>query len=258
MTSIARAFEILERFRQVQRPLSLKELVRHFDYPSSSVADILKTLSHCGYISFDPITRSYFPTTRLGELGDWIMTEVLPSSYPVDTLKTLRAATGYTVLLGTPNELEVIYLAVLEAREDSRAITSGRRTHRPLVKSGVGYALLSIEEDDFIERIYRRSVARGLCEQRELTFDGLMQRITACRRDGYVFTRDWFNPSAAIVAAPVSAVHREQRLAIAVGGPTTRIEPRIAEIGATLTEQVRALSRKDAGTAKRNRAAAPV
>jgi DNA-binding IclR family transcriptional regulator len=241
MSSITRAFEILERFRLVQRPLSLTELVRDFGYPSSSVADILKTLSHGGYISFDPITRTYFPTTRLGELGDWIMTEILPRSYPVEMLKELRAATGDTVLLGTPNDLEVLYLAVLEAKEPGRPITTGRRTHRPLVKSGVGCALLSLEEDDFIERVYRRSLARGLCDRKEFPLDALMRQIEACRRDGFIFIKDSINPNAAIVAAPVPIAYHAQRLAIGIGGPADRIEQRIDPIVGILKAQLQSL-----------------
>lgn len=242
MSSITRAFEILERFRALQRPLSLKELVRDFGYPSSSVADILKTLSHAGYISFDPVARTYFPTTRLGELGGWIMTDVLPHNYPIETLNRLRAATGDTILLGTQNDLEVLYVAVLEAKEASPSMTSGRRTHRPLVKSGVGCALLSAEDDDFIERIYRRSLARGLCERDKLSLEQLMAQIAACRRDGYLFVQDSFNPEAAVVATPVPAPYHGQKLAIGVGGPTARIEGRVAEIGGTLLKELRVLA----------------
>jgi DNA-binding IclR family transcriptional regulator len=240
MSSITRAFEILERFRQVQRPLSLTELVRDFGYPSSSVADILKTLSHGGYISFDPITRTYFPTTRLGELGDWIMTDLLPHSYPVATLRQLREATAHTVLLGTPNELEVLYLAVLESAEGGRA-TSGRRTHRPLIKSGVGHALLSIEDDRFIERVYRRSLARGFCDRGELPLKVLMQQIEECRRVGYASVRDSLNPASAIVAAPLPVALYAQRLAIGVGGPAERIAARVPQIGEVLLAHVRPL-----------------
>jgi len=206
-------------------------------FRSSSVADILKTLSHGGYISFDPITRTYFPTTRLGELGDWIMTDLLPRSYPVATLRQLREATGHTVLLGTPNELELLYLAVLESAEGGRA-TSGRRTHRPLIKSGVGHALLSIEDDRFVERVYRRSAARGFCDRAELPLKVLMQQIEACRHAGYAFMRDSFNPAAAIVAAPLPVALHAQRLAIGIGGPAERIAAHVPQIGELLLAHV--------------------
>ena len=133
------------------------------------------------------------------------------------------------MLLGTPNELEVLYLAVLESAAGGRA-TSGRRTHRPLIKSGVGHALLSIEDDAFIERIYRRSLARGFCDRNELPLKTLMQQIETCRQTGYAFVRDSFNPRAAIVAAPVPVAFHDERLAIAIGGPAddiaSHVQPR--------------------------------
>jgi IclR family KDG regulon transcriptional repressor len=242
MNSIIRAFDILERFRHVRRPLSLKDLVAEFGYPSSSIADILKTLSQAGYISFDPLSRSYFPTTRLAELGSWIMSEFLADSPPVEIMKNLRRATGDTVLLGTQNDLEVLYLVVLEAAQAVPSMTSGRRTPRPLIKSGVGLALLSVKDDGFIERIYRRSVARGMFDQRDLPLGNVMTKVDACRRDGYVFIKDWLNPNAAIVAMAVPGLHHGHRLAIGVGGPTERLEPRLRPIAETMLFEVRALA----------------
>ncbi len=249
MSSITRAFEILERFRQVQHPLSLTDLARDFGYPSSSVADILKTLSQGGYVSFDPITRTYFPTTRLGELGDWIMTDLLPRSYPVETLRQLREATGHTVLgFGTPNELEVLYLAVLESAAGGRA-TSGRRTHRPLIKSGVGHALLSIEDDAFIERIYRRSLARGFCDRNELPLkETLMQQIDSVPMKSAMPSCAAIpsNPRAAIVAVPVPVAFHAQRLAIGIGGPAVTTSRRACKpIADILIAHVRPLTQPE-------------
>lgn len=249
MSSILRAFEILEKFRQVRRPLSLNNLVREFGYPTSTIADILKTLSHAGYISFDSASRTYFPTTRLGELGDWIKDEVLSPGYPTEMparplaiLQNLRRTTGLTALLGVQNDLEVLYLAVLESAHAIDVMTSGRRTHRPLIRSGVGCALLSLEGDDFIERIYRRSIARGMCDVRELPLRDLMARVESCRRDGFVFVRDFVNPRAAIVAMPVSILYHGRRGAVAIGGPTEQLEARIGSIAETLLDQVSSLS----------------
>jgi DNA-binding IclR family transcriptional regulator len=137
----------------------------------------------------------------------------------------------------------VLYLAVLESAEGGRA-TSGRRTHRPLIRSGVGHALLSIEEDRFIERVYRRSLARGFCDRNELPLKALMQQIEACRSAGYAFVRDTVNPTAAIVAAPVPVTAHAQRLAIAIGGPAERIVSRVAEIGAILLDHILPLAQQ--------------
>jgi DNA-binding IclR family transcriptional regulator len=242
MNSVIRAFEILEHFRHDRRPLSLKDLVATFGYPSSSIADILKTLSQVGYLSFDPLSRSYFPTTRLAELGSWIMSDVFADSPPVAIMRSLRQATGETVLLGTQNDLELLYLVVLEAADAVPSLTSGRRTPRPVIKSGVGLALLSVKDDAFIERVYRRSIARGLLDRDELPLAAVMTKVESCRRDGYVFFRDWFNPHAAVVATALPGLHHGHRLAIGIGGRGDRLEPRLHAIAETMLREIGALA----------------
>ena len=109
----------------------------------------------------------------------------------------------------------------------------------------MGYALLSIEDDRFIERVYRRSLARGLCTRDELPLKVLMQRINSCRQTGYSFTRNSFNPIAAIVAAPLPLSFHAQRLSIGIGGPAERIAADVPQIGEMLLAHVRPLAQAD-------------
>ena len=242
VTSVLRAFELLEHFRTVRRPQSLKDLVEAFGYPSSSIADLLKTLSGSGYIAFDNSSRTYFPTTRLSELGDWVTSKVVMQGPPFATMKTLRRLTGETVLLGTPNDLEILYLAVFEATQPIQYVMSGRRAHRAIVQSSVGTALLSAEDDDFLERIWRRSIARGLIDRKTLPFEQLHKRIETCRADGYTLNRDASNPGASVVAAFVPAPYNGLHLAIGVGGPTERIHAKADKIANVLRKQVQKLA----------------
>ena len=240
--TVSRVFALLEHFRALRCPLSLTDLVTATGWPTSSVNDLLKTLSIDGYIAFDIASRTYFPTTRLAELGSWVTREVVLPGPPFRTLKRLRKFTGETTLLGTPNELEVLYLAVLEAAKPIQSVLSGRRTHRALVQSGIGWALLSAQNDRFVERIYRRSVARGLISRAALPLATLMSRISATRNQGFVHVQDVRNPRASIIAAPVPATYRGMHMAIGVGGPTARIGGKAAKIASRLLKEINDLS----------------
>jgi IclR family KDG regulon transcriptional repressor len=234
--SVRRAFDILEVFARRRRPLSLKDLTQELDCPSSSLADLLKTMSQIGCLSFDNESKAYFPTTRLTALGNWVERDILPSGDPYGMLAKLQAETGETILLGTPNDLEIQYLVVLEGLHGPhyREKPSGRR---PLVKSGVGWMVLSILDDDAIDRVWRRSIARGLVDRREFPFDKLKARIDFCRRHGYAAARDSVNPEAAVVATLLPDLRHHRQLAIGIGGPAERIEGNAAHIAAMLQEQ---------------------
>jgi len=241
ITSVSRAFEILEHFRRERRPLALKDLVRDLGHPTSSTADLLKSLSYLGYLTFDSRLRTYFPTPRLGELGDWVANEILVRSYPIDVLRELQQATGETVLLGTPNDLEILYLVVIESSHQVRYVIKGPM-HRPLVRSGVGWALLSTVSETAAERIYRRSIARGMLTRRDLPLKCLQARIEEVRGAGYVVARDILNDSAAVVATPVPASYHGRPLAIGIGGPAERIEANGPAIASALMREIGRLS----------------
>ena len=239
--SVRRAFEILEVFARLRRPLSLKDLTSELDCPSSSLADLLKTMSQIGCLSFDTETKTYFPTTRLAALGDWVGPEILPNGDPYEALGELRAETCETILLGTPNDLEIQYLFVLEGPHGPRYLEkpNGRR---PLVKSGVGWLVLSKSDDDAIDRVWRRSIASGLIARKDVPFDKLKDRIEFCRRNGYVAARDSINPDAAVVAILLPDLRHGRQLAIGIAGPAERIECNTMRIATMLRERAERLS----------------
>jgi len=234
--SVRRAFEILELFAQLRRPLSLKDLTQKLDCPSSSLADLLKTMSQIGCLSFDSDTKTYFPTTRLAALGDWVGPEILPNTDPHWALNELRDETGETILLATPNDLEIQYLFVLEGPHGARYLQrpNGRR---PLVKSGVGWLFLSQFNDDIVDRVWRRSIAAGLIARKDLPFDKLRADVASCRRNGYVIARDSLNDDAAVVAIALPDLRHGRQLAIGIGGTTERIFPQAPRIAHLLRER---------------------
>ncbi len=231
--SVQRAFEILEVFAQCRRPLSLKELTGKVDCPISSLADLLKTMSHIGCLSFDTHSKTYFPSTRLAALSDWVGQEFLPSGDQRVALRDLCEETGGTILLGTPNDLEVQYLYVLRG---IYAVHYGPddQGQRPLVRSGPGWILLSQLDDAAIDRIWRRSIACGLVDRREIPLEMLMGRIEFCRANGYAVGRDCRNPDVAVVAVALPARPHGRRLTIGIGGSADRIESNVPEILAIL------------------------
>jgi len=227
--SVARAFEILSHFAKVKRPLSLRDLAQEFDWPTSSLADLLKTLCGVGCLSFDPDSKTYFPTTRLAMLGDWVSGALLRRRDALSELERLRSRFGEKILLGARNDLYVQYLYVL----DGRAQRERRKQLRPLLRSGVGWMLLSATRTDRIERLWRRSVSRGLIDRKEMPLEALLRRIEKCRQQGYVCAPDSLDPESSVIATLLPDSSHDRPLALGIGGPTERImanQKRILEI----------------------------
>lgn len=221
--SSIRAMTVLELFARLRKPLRLRDVVSELHMPNSSVAELLKDLSKMGYLAFDPRTRSYFPTPKVVGLGDWL-------SERTDADKLVRAAaarlnetTQELVLVGVPNGLNVQYVLSLSSRHPVRYVVQAG-VQRSLVRSGVGWALLSLEADAAVERCYRRTAA--LRSAGDLpTLDTLRTTLEQVRTDGYAFSRNSVHEGASIIAAPFTANDGAlQRFAIGIGGPTDRME----------------------------------
>src|SRR5262245_54566487 len=111
--SALRTFTILEYFKKVRRPLRLKDIAAYLNYPQSSTAELLKAAAEHGYLSFDPVSRTYFPVARLAALGDWIVDELYDHGRLLDRMKDIHAVAGDGVILVMVNGLTVEYVEVL-------------------------------------------------------------------------------------------------------------------------------------------------
>lgn len=110
--SVRRAFEVLEYFEEVAKPLSLKEVAARFGYPTSSTAAMLKSLMLLGYLNYDARSRTYIPTLRLAELGTWAKDALLHEELLRTTIARLSARTRETVSVGTQSDVYMQYLHV--------------------------------------------------------------------------------------------------------------------------------------------------
>jgi DNA-binding IclR family transcriptional regulator len=211
--SVSRAFEILEYFRAEQRPLALKDLVQRFGYPIASTADLLKSLFHLGYLTFDVRTKTYIPAPHLFELTAWMSGELIGQAPLVDAMKALQKESGRTVLLGSINDIELLLIVTV----DGQKIRSGK-AHRPLVKSGMGNILLSAEDEGVVERIYRRTISRGLLDRSSLSLNQLFRRLEQIREVGYVVSDDQIAPNHSLVSMLAPTFYYNRPLALGIHG----------------------------------------
>ena len=235
--SAARVFEVLEYFRETRKALRLRDIVAHLDYPSSSTAELLKVMADLGYLCFDSKSRAYFPTPRLSALGDWIGEEIFDSGRVLDVMNHINAATGELVMLGVANGLYVQYIQTVQSTHPVRYVVEpGSR--RPLVASGAGWALLSTEKDEVIEKIWRRTVARGIVERVVVTLDSVMEKVELARKDGYVYARGKVLPEAGSIGAPVPNGQSGRRFAMSIGGPVERMDRKLETLGRLLVTEL--------------------
>ncbi len=243
--SATRVFEILEFFRETQRPLRLSDIAERFGYPPSSVSGLLKTMTAQGYLVFEPTKRTYFPTAKLLQLVNWIPD--FEEGAVIGAMKSLQQSTGEMIVLGTMVDIFVVYIEVLRSTQ-SVQVWSPPGTKRLLIANGMGHLLLAqlggaetkTSLSPQVARIYQRTVALGLVKAEEFSSRDLAHKLHEIGGQDFLFTRssgdsDSFtrrraesaigpgNPGGGMISMllPVPPNHRPLTLGIA--GPAERL-----------------------------------
>ena len=240
--SARRVFDILELFRERQKPLRLKDIVEALELPTSSAAALLKTMTEMSYLSFDSKTHCYLPTLRFSQLGDWITSASYERGPILEAVHNIGRKIGETVLVGTPVDIYVEIVEVCRASEPIQYYTTvGARVL--LVHSGIGWPLLSHARDDEIAAIHRRTLKRGKNERAITSVDRLKIALAAVRAEGYCLSRGMVDKSVGVIGMmlPTPAQHRP--LAVGVAGPLSRIEKNKAKILSVMLIEVAKLTR---------------
>jgi len=160
-----RIFEVLEYFEDVKRPISLKEVSTKCNYPTSSAAALLKSMVTLGYLFYDSYNRTYLPTMRIAQMGEWLNTGLFGDSAILALVDYVHQELDELVNISTQSDLHAQYIHCLQTSKRLRFDVKPGEV-RPLAISGVGRTLLSGHTDEEIERLLRRINAVCPVEER--------------------------------------------------------------------------------------------
>ena len=234
-----RVFEILEYFGEVRKPLSVRDIAEHFDYPLSSTSVLVKSMATLGYLSYDSRIRAYAPTILVAMLGDWIYESSFSSTEILGLMRSLSDGTRETVILAVQNDIQAQYVQVIQSQLPIQFYVSPG-TRRPLCASGTGWALLAPQLDGTIARIHQRTALRlgrgGLPQN--MALEDVMVQVRKVRTHGYVYSRGTNTPGVGVIAMPLPASPNGARLVIGVGGLLERLDKREAAIARLMKESI--------------------
>lgn len=220
--SAARVLEVMELFAETRTPLRQNFIITRLAYPQSSTTDLLKSLVTLGYLNYHRASRTYFPTTRVAALGEWINHFTLGPGDLIGLMRRIQAATGETVALVSQNDLFIQYLRVIEP-EHPLKFPPPEGTMRLLTQSSAGLVLMSRMSDAVVARLVRHIDARGRGEVPRTNLPALLDQLRLVRQTGYAFLAGIPIPQAATVSMALPDRPHGIPMTIGVGGATARI-----------------------------------
>jgi DNA-binding IclR family transcriptional regulator len=233
--SAARVLEVLELFAETRAPLRQKFVVERLGWPQSSTTGLLKSLVGLGYLNYHRATRTYFPTTRVAAVGDWITHFIYGSGRLEAMMRRIHAETDETVALVSQNDLYVQYLRVIVPEHPHKyPVPEGGM--RLLTQSGAGLVLLSRMPDRAVARLVRHIDIQARGARTDL--GQLLEQLRWIREHGHCFLAGIPFPEAATVSLPLPDAPHGIPLTIGVGGARSRIARNRSRIVAVMRAAV--------------------
>lgn len=231
-----RAFRVLELLDARKAPLRLKDFVEDLAAPTSSTAELLKSMTDAGYLAFDVRTRSYMPTVRVASLGSWVPDSWLRREEVINAMATLSRKCGELIFLGVASDIYVHYTETLQSTLTIRMVVEPN-AKRLLVQSGMGWALLSAEPDATIEKIHALTIHRKEADRRKLPLQKVMDQVQQARDKGYIYSRSTVFDGAGVIATRLPVMQHGRALALGIAGPTSRLDDSEAYLSRLLVTQ---------------------
>jgi IclR family transcriptional regulator, acetate operon repressor len=234
----ANVIDLLDFFADRQRPATLAEIAKHFNWPRSSTFNLLATLSGRGLL-YEPRAREgYYPAPALSALVQRIeRAQPIPPELQ-RLLDVLASKTGETAVLAALSSSNALFVAAVESPHAVRySAVPGKLI--PLHVTATGRALLSHMTVD------ERSAVLRKAKFERYTPTTLMSAAQVEKEIKRSLERGWFQGNAEYtsdlggVALPLALADRH--LAVLVAGPMFRVADRIEELARLMKQQVATL-----------------
>lgn len=235
--SAARVLEVLELFAETRAPMRQKDLIERLGYPQSSTTGLLKSLVGLGYLNYHRASRTYFPTTRVAAVGDWINHFTYGSGHLLAMMQRLQRDTEETVALVSQNDLFIQYLRVI-VPDHPHKFPPPEGAMRLLTQSSAGLVLLSRMPDRTVSRLVRHIDIHPLHAGGRADVAALLNDLHAIRDAGYCFLDTIPVPEAATISMPLPDAPHGIPLALGVGGASARMRANQDAIVAAMRDTI--------------------
>lgn len=242
MKSLGKSLDVLESLATSNEPeLGVTELSKRTGIGKVIVHNILRTYLERGYVFQNPSTKRYALGDRLFALMARKSGKLRPLDVARPHMRSLSLATQETIHFTVPNSTDAVVLEIVESPQPVRfAGTLGERA--PLHCTASGKLFLAFGSATLRDRVLAGEIPAYTPHTKTSALE-LDLQLADVRKRGYATDREEYLPHVSAVAAPVFNGREELVGAIAVLGPSLRLdEARLAELAARVREAAQAVS----------------
>ena len=223
VSSIFRALQILECFTDNRREWTLKDLVSQVGLPTTTVFRQLSTLVEHGYLTQDPVRRTYCVGPRLLLLSGAILSHSSLRQVARPELERLSDEVKETINLSILVNHDIFYLDKVETH---RSIVCNTKIGgcAPAYATSSGKIMLSGQSPSYIDEYCEWMKDIPPLTAATITDpDKLRTELAEARLKGYAIDNGEIEEGLICVAAPVYDLTQQIVAAISIAGPEYRM-----------------------------------
>jgi IclR family acetate operon transcriptional repressor len=239
--SLDRAIALLEVLA-LSDGMTLSEVARRAELPTSTVHRLLTTLERRGLVGHEPASGHWMVGLGLFRIGStYLRIRKLPEIARTQ-IRELSHAVDETVNLSLIDGPQLICVAQMESHAAVRAFfrIGG---NLPIHASGGGKAILAAMSAEARRAWLGNDQLQRFTEHTHVSRRALQTELTTITERGFSIDDEEHTPGMRCVAAAVLDEWREPVGAISISAPTVRMPPeRITDLGARVREAARRLT----------------
>jgi len=234
--SAGRTLAILETFQAWKRPATARDLAGALNLPRSSANALLASLVTLGYLQFNPETSTYFPTMRVGLLGEWLLDSVRRDRILTGIMRELSAATGETISASVRAGMSMQFVSIVPSTFPV-ALNIAEGALADLFDSAVGRAWLAAQSPETVDDL-RRAYNRH-SEGEAISAEACARRLENVEQQGAAIAYGAVSPDTGAIAIAYPKPVRGQTVVIGLGGPISRIKRAEAQVVTLMRRLIR-------------------
>lgn len=200
-STLANGLAILGCFRHGQSVLGNKDISEKLGFTRPTVSRLTFTLTGLGYLRRDESTGRYALGPAVLSLGYPLLSQMTIRQVAAPEMLELAKIAHGPVSIGMRDRLQVVYIETVHGAE-TNFTNPGIGSTRPLLRTAMGRALLSVHADDDRIRILARlnELHRDDSQKFAHTIDTAIDEI---RQKGFCTVIGDWQPNLAAVAVPL-------------------------------------------------------
>lgn len=241
LKSSFRTMALFEYFADIRKPASIGDISANLNIPQSSASALVKSLCESGYLHKSQ-SRHYAPTLRLSMLCGWMEPQPALTPQLQQMMQSLSQRFNETFVLAMRNGIYSQYIMV-------ESISTAIRQHvetgslRPLLCASTGWAILSRDRDEDIDKLIRRTRSETENSFWRETAKMAPEHIALTRQNGYAFSEGPDAKGTAGIAISLPAHDPHYSFALAAAGATQAVSAKKNAIAAALLETRKTFTR---------------